>query len=72
MRNFTRHVTNGEYNIINPLWVCNNGEGVNGGTKEEVLARCADNGDNSPYHAVNNGTYKTDLVNISAGITYNW
>lgn len=72
MRNFTREVTDGEYNIINPLWVCLNGEGVNGGTKDEVLARCEENGDRSPYHAVNNGTYKTDMVNISAGLTYNW
>lgn len=72
LRNFTREVTNGEYNIINPLWVCLNGEGVNGGDKDEVMAECAKNGDNSPYHAVNNGTYKTDFLNISAGITYNW
>lgn len=67
-----RTVENGEFNIINPLWVCNDPSGVIGATPEEVEAACAANGNNTPYHAVNNGTYKSDVVLISAGLTWNW
>lgn len=72
LRNFSRTVENGEFDIINPLWVCHNGQSVPGATPDEVLAACDTNGDNSPYHAVNNGTYKSDIVNLSVGLTYNW
>lgn len=72
LRNFTRTVENGAFDIINPLWVCLDGREVSGASQDDVMAACAQNGDASPYHAVNNGTYKSDIVNISVGLTYNW
>lgn len=70
LHNFQRTVTDGETNIIAPLWVCHNGENVPGASKEDILAACASDSDNSPYHAVNEGTYKTNYLTLSAGVTY--
>lgn len=69
---FSRTVENGEFNIINPLWVCLDYNSVPGVSPEDMEATCTANGDNSPYHAVNNGTYKSDHVNLSVGLTWNW
>lgn len=72
LHNFKRTVTNGKMDIIAPLWVCHNGEAVNGASKEDIMATCeaqAAAGD-SPYHAVNNGTYKTDILTLAIGVTY--
>lgn len=70
LHNFKRTVTDGKTDIIAPLWVCHNGENVPGQSKEDILAMCETNGGNSPYHAVNEGTYKTNYLTLSAGVTY--
>lgn len=67
-----RTVSNGAFDIINPMWVCLDPGTVENTSQAAVEAACASNGTNSPYHAVNNGTYQNDIVTISAGITWNW
>src|SRR5690625_3040569 len=72
LHNFTRTVTDGKMNIIAPLWICHNGENVPSASKEDIMAACEADAaaGNSPYHAVNNGTYKTDFLTLSVGVTY--
>ena len=68
---FERTVDNGELNIINPLWVCLDPNALPG-QEAALAAACEANGGASPYHAVNNGTFKSDHLSISAGMTWNW
>lgn len=67
-----RTVSNGDFDVINPLWVCLDPGSVENTTEAAVQAACAANGSETPYHAVNNGTYQSDIVTISAGLTWNW
>lgn len=72
LHNFKRTVTDGKMDIIAPLWVCHNGENVNGASKEDIMAACEaqEASGDSPYHAVNNGTYTTNFLTLSLGVTY--
>lgn len=72
LHNFTRTVDEGEFDVITPLWVCNDPDSVGTASADDVRAACAANGDLSPGHPVNEGRYQVDYVNLSLGITYNW
>lgn len=69
---FSRTVDDGEFNVLNPLWVCLDNNSIPTVDPSVVEATCAANGDASPYHAVNNGTYKSDYLSLSLGLTWNW
>lgn len=61
-----RTVDNGKYNILMPLWVCEDppddatAEACQGVSRSEVV------------HPVNNGTYRTATQIYSLGLTYGW
>ena len=56
-----RTVTNGRYEILNPLWICNS---------DSAVEACRDNGNVSSSHATNNGTYNVRYLILSLGLTY--
>ncbi len=56
-----RVVTNGRYEVLNPLWICN---------AEPDNEACRNNGDTSPSHATNNGSYNVHYLIFSLGLTY--
>jgi long-chain fatty acid transport protein len=62
-----RTVENGKYNLLTPLWVCND-PGPSGQT---VVDNCNQEG-LDPSHPVNNGTYNVGFPMLSFGLTYGW
>lgn len=62
----TRNVDNGEYEILAPLWIC---EDPN--SDAYPAEACAADGLN-PAHPVNNGRYETWSQIFSIGTTYGW
>ena len=61
-----RTVDNGEYDLLMPLWVCEDppdastAEACQGVAREDVV------------HAVNDGEYRTSAQIYSLGVTYGW
>jgi long-chain fatty acid transport protein len=63
-----RTVTNGAYELLTPLWVCNDTQG----NTQAVVDACAQRTD-GPGHPVNNGVYSGVSFNMfSFGVTYGW
>lgn len=60
-----REVTNGEYNNLAPLWICNDPSNSPG-----IAEQC--DGVPDPTHAVNNGVYNISYHTIAAGLTWGW
>lgn len=60
----SRTVTNGQYEALTPLWVCNDPP------NENIAEQCAGVTE-SPSHAVNNGRYTSRYHTMSFGLTFN-
>lgn len=61
-----RDVDNGRYDVIMPLWVCEDPP------NDEVAQDCAGLQRSDVVHPVNNGTYASSLKIYSLGLTYGW
>ena len=61
-----REVDNGRYDVLMPLWVCEDPP------TEEAAEQCAGVQRADVVHAVNNGTYRSSLKIFSLGLTYGW
>ena len=72
----TRQVTDGDFRIQMPLWVCNDpaSHGSAGLTAGQVAAACQNNRAEGldPRHAVNNGEYRVSYLILSTGVRYQW
>jgi len=62
-----RTVTDGKFDVMMPLWICN----APSDTRDFPAEECAATG-LEPTHAVNNGTYNTFTQTFSVGATYGW
>jgi len=61
----SRTVTDGEYELLVPLWVCND-------PPDEATAEACEGVTDGPGHPVNNGRYETGFQMISLGLTWGW
>lgn len=61
-----RTVDNGEYDLLMPIWVCEDPP------TEEIAAECQGVSRSDVVHPVNNGRYSTSAQIYSLGITYGW
>ena len=64
----TRKVDDGEYDLLVPLWVCEDP------SNSQYPEECGDlvSAGHRTGHAVNNGTYDTWTQTFSLGVTYGW